>query len=121
MGNWQQIDVEQRGRVACVRLKRRRLNDPDLQQLGDELTQLIADGCRRMAFSLGNDRLDCLYSDFLGILIRARRLLQEHGGQIHLCEAGPLNMDVLKYTRLTDLFTIDTDMDAAVQALEGTT
>jgi hypothetical protein len=115
-----QVRIERRGPVCCVWLKRRRLNEPDLQELGDELMQLVAEnGCRLMALSLGNDQLDCLYSAFIGKIIAVRKLLVEKGGHIHLCEVGPLSLDVLKYTRLTELLEIHPDMEAAIKALQA--
>jgi hypothetical protein len=117
---FEQIDVERRGTVHCVRLKRRRLSEQDLFRLGEELAQLVAeDNCRRMAFSLGHDQLDCLYSMFLGKLVAARRMILKHDGHMQLAEVGPASLGVLKTCRLTDLFEVHADMDAAVKSLES--
>ena len=118
--NLQQITAERRGDVWCVGLKHRRLSITDLEQLGDELMELVTeDGCRRMALSLGNDKLDCLYSAFIGKMIAVRKALAERNGHIHLAEVGPLALDVLRYTRLTQIFEIHRDLDAAVTALQA--
>lgn len=112
------INVEQRGDVFCVRLKRRRLTEADQLRFGDEVNQLITENkCRRLALGLGDDQLDCLYSMFLGKLVMARRQIQEAGGHMHLCEVGPASLGVLKTCRLTDLFEIHPDMDAAAKVL----
>ena len=117
---FEQIDVERRGKVHCVRLKRRRLSEPDLFKLGEELEQLVAeDNCRRMALGLGHDQLDCLYSMFLGKLVATRRTILEQDGHMYLCEVGPASLGVLKTCRLTDLFEVHADMDAAVKSLES--
>src|SRR5437870_3192965 len=116
---FEQIDVERRGAVHCVRLKRRRLSEQDLLSLGEELAQLVAEEqCRRMAVGLGFDQLDCLYSMFLGKLVATRRLILEQGGHMHLAEVSPASQGVLKTCRLTDLFEVHPDMDAAVKSLE---
>ena len=115
-----EIDVEQRGNVFCLRLKKRRLSESDQIRLGEEMAQLITEnGCRRMALALGKDELDCLYSMFLGKLVGARRLMLENGGHFQLCDVGPAGWGVLKTCRLTDLFEIHPDMDTAVKALEA--
>lgn len=114
-----QIDVERRGNVYCVRLKKRRLEESELHQLGEELNQLVTEhGCRRMAIALGKDPLDCLQSMFIGKLNGLRRLLLENDGHIRLCEVAPVNLDVLKICKLTELFEVLPDMDSAVNSLE---
>jgi hypothetical protein len=114
------IRVELRGQVHCVRLSKHRLNEADQVRFGDELARLIAEGnCRRLVLGLGHDELDCLYSLFLGKLVSTRRLLLELGGHMHLAEVGPASLGVLNTCRLTDLFDIHADMDAAVAALRS--
>ncbi len=117
---FEQIDVERRGNVHCVRLKKRRLSELDLLEVGEELAQLIAEeNCRQLAFGLGNDQFDCLYSMFLGKLVATRRMILEQDGHMHLAEVGPASLGVLKTCRLTDLFEVHADMDAAVKSLES--
>jgi hypothetical protein len=117
---FRQIDVDPRGRVHCVRLKKRRLEESELYQLGEELKQLVTEhGCLRMAIALNKDPLDCLQSMFIGKLTGIRRLLLEHDGHIRLCEVAPINLDVLKICKLTDLFEIVPTMDMAVKSLEA--
>lgn len=116
---YEQIEVDRRGSVFCVRLKKHHLTEADQIRLGEELAQLITEeNCRRLVFGLGNDQLDCLYSMFLGKLLGTRKLLLEHGGHMHLAEVGPASRGVLETCRLTDLFEIHSDMDAAVKAME---
>src|SRR5690349_2666285 len=115
--SFDQIDVDCRGDVHCVRLKKRRLNENDQLRFGDEMAQLITEhGCRRLALSLGNDELDCLYSMFLGKLVATRRLMLQSGGHLHLCEVGPASLSVLTTCKLNELFEIHKDMDTAVKA-----
>jgi len=115
---FEQLDVDRHGSVFCVRMKKRRLTEADQLRFGEELAQLIAeDDCRRLALSLGDDQLDCLYSMFLGKLVATRRLILESGGHMHLAEVGPASLGVLRTCRLTDLFEIHADMDSAATAL----
>jgi hypothetical protein len=117
---FEQISVDRRGKVHCIRLKKRRFSEADLFDLGEELAQLISeDNCRRMALGLGYDQLDCLYSMFLGKLVATRRLIMEQDGHLHLTEVGPASLGVLQTCRLTDLFEVHPDMDAAVKSLES--
>lgn len=117
---FQQIQVERRGEVFCVRLKKRRLEESELHQLGEELHELVTvHGCRRLAIAFGKDPIDCLQSMFIGKLTGLRRLLLENGGHIRLCDVAPINLDVLKICKLTELFEILPDLDAAVKSLEA--
>jgi anti-anti-sigma regulatory factor len=114
-----QIQVENRDSVVCIRLRHRRMTDADLMMLGDELAETIERGpCRALVVGLGFDMLECIYSMFLGILISTRRRMLDRGGQMHLCEVGPASLGVLKTCKLTELFEIHSDMDAAVKALQ---
>jgi hypothetical protein len=115
-----QIRVERRGDAYCVWLKRRRLTEGDLFTLGEELSALVTEqGCHKLALSLSNDQLECLYSMFIGKMVGLRRLLTESGGQIKLCEVGPMCLGVLKTVKLTELFDIVPTMDDAVAALQS--
>src|SRR5262245_11124528 len=115
-----QIIVEPRGDVFVVRLKHDQMNEVDLHQLGEEMSQLVTEnGCRLMALALGFDQIDCLYSSFIGKLMGLRKMLLEKGGHIKLCEVGPASLGVLKTCKLTELFDIHPDVDATVQALRA--
>lgn len=115
-----QLQVECRGSVFCARLKHRKLTEADLLHLGEELAELIEEnGCRLLALGLGFDRIDCLYSMFLGKLVSTRRLILDKGGHMHLFEVGPASLGVLKTAKLTELFEIHPDIDAAVKALQA--
>ena len=54
--------MERRGDVFCVRLKKQRMSESDLHQLGEELNQLVTEqGCRLLCLALGFDQIDCLF------------------------------------------------------------
>src|SRR5579859_6663889 len=113
-----QINVECRGKVFCVRLKHQRMNEVELHQLGEELSQLVMEnGCRLMALALGFDQIECLYSSFIGKMMAVRKLLLENGGHLKLCEVGPASLGVLKTCKLTELFDIHKDFDSTAAAL----
>jgi hypothetical protein len=115
-----QLDVVKRGDIFCVRLKKRNMTEPDLHQFGEEVAELIAEhGCRKLALALGKERLDCLQSMFIGKLNMIRKLLLEQKGHMRLCEVAPLNFDVLRVCKITDLIETLPDTDAAVKSLEA--
>jgi anti-anti-sigma factor len=108
-------EVEHRGDVFCVRLRRPRLDEPELSELAEELLGLVRrDGCRKLALSLGPRPPEFLYSVFLAKLISLQRVLREHGGEIVLCHAGPEVRSIFEACCLDALFLFLPDFEAAV-------
>jgi anti-anti-sigma factor len=117
---YQQIDVEQVGDVSCVTMRRRRLDEPEIVALGDELTNLIENGgCRRLVLSLGPGNPDCLYSTFLAKLVMVQRRLRDHQGALILCDVTPYVRDVFEACRLGNHFEFAPDRAAALEAMAG--
>ncbi len=108
------IDVQLRGDVWCVRLRRSRLEEPEVYELANELIGLADEGCRKLALGLGPGAPDCIYSVFLAKLMTVQRVLGEHGGAMVLCEVGPVTRTVFEASRLDDQFRFLPDFDAAV-------
>jgi anti-anti-sigma factor len=108
-------EVERRGDVFCVRLRRPRLDEPEIGELAEELLGLVRnDGCRKLALSLGPRPPEFLYSVFLAKLISLQRNLRERGGEIVLCQAGPDVRSIFEACCLDTLFPFLPDFDAAV-------
>jgi hypothetical protein len=111
---WRHIDVEARGDLRCVRLRQRRVEEENIDALGDELIAVGSEeGCARVALSLGPQPPDCLYSIFLGKLIAVQRRLRELGRTLLLCEAGPEVLAIFGACKLVEHFTFVADFDAA--------
>jgi anti-anti-sigma factor len=115
---YQQIEVDREGNITCVRLRQRRIDEPDIQVLGYELTDLVEqDGCRRLVLSLGPGSLDCLFSVFLAKLVMVHRRLLDHGGALILCDVTPEVMSVFEACKLQTYFEFAPDRAAAVAAM----
>jgi hypothetical protein len=111
---WRHIDVEARGDLRCVRLRHTRIEEANIDDLGNELIAAASEeGCRRVALSLGPQPPDCLYSIFLGKLIAVQRRLRELGRTLVLCEAGPEVLAIFGACKLVEHFTFVADFDAA--------
>jgi hypothetical protein len=114
---WRHIQVEARGTLCCVRLRHTRLTEVQIDELANEIVAAgQADGCTRIALSLGPKPPECLYSVFLGKLISVQRRLREAGRELMLCEAGPEVRSVFGACKLTEHFTFVADFDAAARA-----
>jgi hypothetical protein len=109
------IEVERRGDVFCVRLRRPRLEEPELGELAEELLHLVRDeGCRKLALSLGPRPPEFLYSIFLAKLISLQRNLRERDGELVICQAGPEVRSIFEACCLDTLFLFLPDFEAAV-------
>jgi hypothetical protein len=114
---WKHIDVEQRGHAFCVRLKKFRIDEPDIPDLTGELISLGATpGCKKLALSLGPRPPECMYSVFLAGLMSVQRRLADNGCALLLCEAAPEVVAIFKACRLDDHFHFVPDFDAALAA-----
>jgi hypothetical protein len=115
MQTYRHIKVEHRGDLCCVRLRRTRLEETEIQQLGEELISLGAgDGCRNVALSLGPEPPDCLYSIFLAKLVAVRNTLARADRRLVLCEVAPVALSIFQACLLHREFVFVPDFDAAV-------
>ena len=114
---YRSIVTESKDDVCCVRLKRPQLDEGEVSELGEELAHLVtAGGCRKMVFSIGPEPPQLIYSVFVGKLLMVRRLLEEHGGGLKLCEVSPHVRGVFDALQLTKYFEFHPDQAAAVAA-----
>jgi anti-anti-sigma factor len=116
----QQLEVDYDGDIACARLRQRRLDEPQIQSLGEELTDLVEQqGCRKLILSLGPGALDCLYSVFVAKLVGAQRRLLGHKGALILCDVIPQVMTIFTACKLHTYFEFAPDRTAALAAMKA--
>jgi hypothetical protein len=112
---WQHIDVDQRGDVACVRLRRFRIEESEILELTNELMKLAATPvCKKIALSLGPRPPECLYSVFLAKLMTLQRRLADMGCTLLLCEVSPEVQAIFQVCHFAEYFHFVPDFDAAV-------
>jgi len=115
MQSYRLIKVDRQGDVFCVRLRHTRVEEIEIHQFGEEILSLCAqEGCRKLALSLGPKAPDCLYSVFLAKLVAIRNALARQGGQLVLCEVGPIAFNVFEACLLHREFVFVHDFAAAV-------
>src|SRR5436305_2245972 len=113
MVSFRHIQVHCQDDVFCVRLKHSRLEENEIQQLGEEIHSLCnVEGCRKLAISLGPETPYCLYSVFLSRLVAIRNALTRLGGRLVLCEVGPKAMSTFEACKLQQEFTFVPDFPA---------
>jgi hypothetical protein len=115
---FRQLEVEQVGDIACLRLKQSRLGVGGLEELAADIDQFMDDTtCRSVVFSLGPEEPECLYSVFLAKLVTLQKRLQAAGGGLVLADASADVQKIFAACRLDDLFRFAPDRTAAIAAL----
>jgi anti-sigma B factor antagonist len=92
------------------------LEEKDVRQLEQSLASLIeqADG---IVLVLDFMNVRFMSSAVLGLLIKVSKRVYEKEGRLALCAIGPKIYEIFKITRLTKIFDIYKDADAAVKHL----
>ena len=119
---YKQIALKHHGAIVSAHIRQRKLDEPGIELLGDELTQLIEQaGCRQLVLSLGPGTLECLYSVFMAKLVMVHRRLHDHQGALILCDVTPEVMSVFEACRLQNYFLFSPDVPSAVATLNQKT
>jgi len=92
------------------------LEEKEVRELEQALASLIeqADG---IALVLDFSNVRFMSSAVLGLLIKVSKRVYEHGGKLALCAIGPRIYEIFKITRLTKIFDISKNAEAAVKRL----
>jgi hypothetical protein len=121
MDNYRLIKVDRQEDVACIRLKKSRLDETEILQLADEVLHAASQSPRpRAALSLGGPQApECMYSIFLAKLIAIRNALRRQEGDFVLVEAGPIAYSVFEACHLHREFAFLPDFAAAVRYFQA--
>ena len=109
------LDLERRGDSCCVRFRRGRLDDREIDDLTEELlTAGLSDACSRLILSFGGPHPpQLMYSIFLARLITLQRRLAERGRELVLCDVGPAVRAIFEACHLHGYFRFAADLAAA--------
>ena len=94
------------------------LEERDIADLQDSLNGII-EQADRINLVLDFSTVKFLSSAVLGLLIRVSKKVYEREGQLRLCNISPRIYEIFKITRLTKIFDIYPDRDAAIASFAG--
>ena len=94
------------------------LEERDIAELQDSLNGII-EQADRINLVLDFSTVKFLSSAVLGLLIRVSKKVYEREGQLRLCNISPRIYEIFKITRLTKIFDIYPDRDAAIASFVG--
>ncbi|MGD9110373.1 MAG: STAS domain-containing protein [Phycisphaerales bacterium] len=89
------------------------LEEADVRAIEQSLLSVIEQGEKlNLVLNFGNVKF--LSSAVLGLLIKLSRRIYERDGRLALCGINPKIYEIFKITRLTKVFDICKDVDAAI-------
>ena len=106
------IETEQRNGILVIHLKVPRMDSMQASKFKQELTPYVNSNRDRVILSLAET--EYLDSSSLGIFRKFAVELHDRGGQLVLCNINPSVANLLKISRLEQLFQIATDIEAAM-------
>jgi len=115
MPDHQRIDISRHGDVTVVRFIDRKIEDPNVHELGNELFALVEQDDRR-SLVLDFSHVEFLSSAALGKLLTLDRRLKTANGRLKLCCIRPEILEVFQITKLNKVFDIRADEQEAVAA-----
>jgi len=116
MATHRHLEVSEVGDVSVVRfLDRKILDEPSIQELGQELFDLVEKDQREKVV-LNFAAVEFLSSAALGKLITLERKAKANGGELKLSNIRPEIYEVFAITKLNKLFDIKDDEADALAA-----
>jgi len=116
MTEYRRLDVSEVGDITVVRFRDHKIiEDMNIQELGQELSQLVEVANRRKLL-LNFSAVDFLSSAALGKLITLDKKMKAVGGVLKLSNIRPEIYEVFAITKLNRLFDIKEDEADALAA-----
>lgn len=113
------VSVEYGEKVTIVTFTDEKiLEERDIAELADSLNGVI-EQADKINLVLDFSTVKFLSSAVLGLLIRVSKKVYEREGQLRLCNISPRIYEIFKITRLTKIFDIYPDRDAALASFVG--
>ena len=114
------ISVEYSEKATIVTFTEEKiLEERDISELQSSLNGVI-EQAEKINLVLDFTTVKFLSSVVLGLLIRVSKKVYERDGQLRLCNINPRVYEIFKITRLTKIFDIYPDRDAAIASfVEG--
>jgi len=94
------------------------LEENDIRALQESIMSVI-EQAEQINLVLDFQNVRFLSSAVLGLLIRISKKVYEHDGQLRLCNINPKIYEIFKITRLTKVFDIYQDVEAAAKGLSN--
>ncbi len=106
---------ELKGGVVLLEVEGNIVGGPDAISLNDEVHKLVNGGTKR--FIVDMKSVEHINSSGLGLLIASLNAVRQAGGDLKIANASPRVLDLLKITKLNQIFESFGSVDEAVKNL----
>ncbi len=101
--------------VVLLEIEGNIIGGPDAMSLNEEVHNLV-DGGKKL-FVLDMKSVEHINSSGLGILIASLNVVRQAGGDLRIANVGSRVLDLLKITKLDQIFEVHKSVDEAVKNL----
>ena len=105
----------EKNNITVITLAGKIMGGPEAGEINDQIHSLIDEGKQKIVIDLKD--VDWMNSSGLGILIGAITTLKNSGGSLSLTHVSERIMNLLKITKLKDVFTIHPDVESALSLM----
>jgi anti-sigma B factor antagonist len=106
---------ELKGGVVLLEVEGNIVGGPDAMSLNDEVHKLVNSGTKK--FIIDMKSVEHINSSGLGILIASLNAVRQAGGDLKIANASPRVLDLLKITKLNQIFESYESVDEALKNL----
>ncbi len=110
-----QIDVQETEGIVVLTLTGKLMGGPEAGEVNDKIHELIGAGKRKIVIDMQG--LEWMNSSGLGIFIGAVNTLKNNGGELVMIHVPQRIMQLLRMTRLLQVFSIKDSLEEAKKAL----
>lgn len=106
------IQVTEQNGVSIISLSGKIMGGPEAGQVNEQINLLLDRGNRKIIMDLEN--VEWMNSSGLGILIGAITTLKNNGGSMALIHVSERILNLLKITKLINVFSVHSDLESAM-------
>jgi anti-sigma B factor antagonist len=109
------FNVSEQNGVVVITLSGKIMGGPEAGHINDQINNLIDQGKKKIVIDL--EKVEWMNSSGLGILIGAVQTLKNNEGHLVLIHVSDRINDLLRITKLINVFSILPDIDSAIASM----
>jgi len=109
------FEIKEKGDIVIIVLDGEMVGGPDATMLSEKLHGLIEEGRNRIIIDMA--KVNYMNSSGLGILIGGLTTVRNNGGKLRLLNLAPKLQELLRITKLDQVFTLYDDEGKAIASL----
>ncbi len=110
------INLSEQGSISILALEGKIMGGPEAGEINDQIHLLIDDKKKKIIIDMA--KVEWMNSSGLGILIGAITTLKNNNGALGLVNVSERVQNLLKITKLNDVFAIHPDLSSAIESMK---